>query len=87
MIYLQGSVDLLYKRIKQRNRIYERDINYEYVEALNDAYNTFFFHYNSSPLLIINIRGFDFIGDSRDADLVLDEIVNLKAPRKIISKE
>jgi len=87
VIYLQGTVDFLYKRIKQRNRVYERDINYEYVEALTDAYNAFFFHYNTSPLLIINVRGFDFLGDSRDADLVLNEIVNLKAPRKIISKE
>jgi deoxyguanosine kinase len=87
VIYLQGAVDLLYKRIKQRNRIYERDINYEYVEALTDAYNAFFFHYNTSPMLIINVKGFDFLGDSRDADLVMDEILNLKVPRKIISKE
>jgi deoxyadenosine/deoxycytidine kinase len=87
VIYLQGAVDFLYKRIKQRNRSFERDINYEYVEALSNAYNTFFFHYNTSPLLIVNIRGFDFLGDSRDADLVFNEIQNLKGPRKIISKE
>jgi deoxyadenosine/deoxycytidine kinase len=87
VIYLQGAADFLYKRIKQRNRSFERDINYEYVEALSNAYNTFFFHYNTSPLLIVNIRGFDFLGDSRDADLVFNEIQNLKGPRKIISKE
>lgn len=87
VIYLQGAADFLYKRIKQRNRSFERDINYEYVEALSNAYNTFFFHYNTSPLLIVNIRGFDFLGDSRDADLVFNEIQNLKGARKIISKE
>jgi len=87
VIYLQASVDFFYKRIKQRDRNYEREIEYEYVEKLCDAYNTFFFHYNTAPLLIINITTFDFLGDSRDVDLIYNEVTNLKEPRKIISKE
>lgn len=87
VIYLQGPAEFFYKRIKQRNRSYEREIEYNYIEKLADAYNTFFFHYNVSPLLIINIKGFDFLANPKDVNLIYNEINNLKEPRKIISKE
>jgi deoxyguanosine kinase len=87
VIYLQASVEALYKRIKQRGRAYERDIDFEYIEHLSEAYNTFFFHYNSSPMLIVNIKGFDFLANPRDLDLLHNEIVNLKEPRRVLSRE
>ena len=86
VVYLQATADFLYKRIKQRNRAFEREMEYEYIERLSDVYNSYFFHYNSSPLLIVNISGFDFVGNSKDVDLICDEIRNLKEPRRIISK-
>jgi len=86
VIYLQSTPDFLYKRIKQRDRPYERNIEYDYIVKLCEAYNSFFIHYNSSSLLIVNIKGFDFL-NSVDLELVYREIIQLKAPRKIISKE
>jgi deoxyguanosine kinase len=87
VIYLQASAEALYKRIKQRGRAYERDIDFEYIERLGEAYNTFFFHYNSSPMLIVNIKGFDFLANPRDLDLLYNEIMNLKEPRRVLSRE
>lgn len=87
VIYLQSTPEIFYKRIKQRDRNYEREIEYEYIEKLCNAYNTFFFHYSDSPLLIINIKGFDFLSNPKDTDLIFSEIKNLKEPRRIISKE
>jgi deoxyadenosine/deoxycytidine kinase len=87
VIYLQAAPELLFKRIKQRNRSFEREIEYEYVDELCNAYNTFFFHYNASPLLIVDIRGFDFLGNSDDSALLCDEINQLKERRRIVSKE
>ena len=87
VIYLQASPELSYKRIKKRDRAYEREIEYEYIENLCEAYNTFFFHYHRSPLLIIDIKGFDFLSNPKDVDLVFDEIKQLKEPRRIVSKE
>ncbi len=87
VIYLQASPEALYKRIKQRGRIYERDIEFEYIEKLGEAYNTFFFHYNSSPMLIVNIKGFDFLANPRDLDLLCKEIEGLKEPRRVLSRE
>jgi deoxyadenosine/deoxycytidine kinase len=86
VIYLQASPEALYKRIKQRGRVYERDIEFEYIEKLSEAYNTFFFHYNSSPMLIVNIKGFDFLANPRDLDLLCEEIKDLKEPRRVLSR-
>lgn len=87
VIYLQATPEIFYKRIKQRDRSYEREIEYEYIEKLCNVYNTFFFHYSDSPLLIVNIKGFDFLSNPKDIDLIYNEIKNLKEPRRIISKE
>jgi len=86
VIYLQSTPDFLYKRIKQRDRAYEHNIEYDYIVKLCEAYNSFFIHYNSSFLLIVNIKGFDFL-TSNDLDLIYREIIQLKISRKIISKE
>lgn len=86
VIYLQASSELLYKRIKQRNRTLERDINFDYLDALVNAYNAFFIHYNDAPLLIVAVAGFDFLGDGRDLDLIVDAIRETKTPRMILSK-
>lgn len=86
VIYLQAGPEALYKRIRQRGRVYERDIDFEYIERLCDAYNTFFFHYNSSPMLIVNIKGFDFLANPKDLDLLCSEIKDLKEPRRVLSR-
>ncbi|MGQ9464940.1 MAG: deoxynucleoside kinase [bacterium] len=86
VVYLQSTPDLLYKRIKQRNRPYEHNIEFDYITKLCEAYNSFFIHYNTSQLLIVNINGFDFLTSS-DLNLLYQEIIQLKTPRKIISKE
>ena len=87
VIYLQAGPEALYKRIRQRGRVYERDIDFEYIERLCEAYNTFFFHYNSSPMLIVNIKGFDFLANPKDLDLLCNEIKSLKEPRRVLSRE
>jgi deoxyadenosine/deoxycytidine kinase len=87
VIYLQASVEFLYKRIRQRDRNFESNIDFGYIEQLCEAYNAFFFHYKTSPLLIVDIKGFDFTGNSKDLDLICDEVKNLKERRRILSRQ
>jgi deoxyguanosine kinase len=87
VVYLQATPDFLYKRIKQRDRSFEREVDFEYIEQLCNSYNTFFFHYNMSPLLIVDIKGFDFIANSTHVELLCEEIKNLKEPRRILSRQ
>jgi deoxyguanosine kinase len=60
VMYLQTSPDVLLDRIRRRGRSFERGIPEDYLRALNDAFNHFFFHYDDSPLLIVNTDRLDF---------------------------
>jgi deoxyadenosine/deoxycytidine kinase len=61
VIYLQASTEVLLQRIAWRGRSYERDMDAEYIQNLNEAYNYFFFHYDETPLLIVNCNELDFV--------------------------
>jgi len=72
-IYLQTSTPVLQNRIKKRNFNFERTIDTEYIQQLNDAFNYFFFHYEDSPLLVIKTDEIDFVKNRND----FEELVEL----------
>jgi len=54
LVYLQASTDTLMQRIALRDRPYERQMEREYIDELNHAYDDFFSKpYNHTPILII----------------------------------
>ena len=72
VIYLQTPTDVLKRRLRDRERSdAERpSLGDEYVRELNEAYNHFFFHYNATPLLVVETSQFDLSwGEEALADL------------------
>jgi len=59
VVYLQARVDVLQSRIKKRGRDFERAVDPAYLEALARAYGDFFFHYDDTPLLVVNASDVD----------------------------
>jgi len=59
-------------------------ITEEYVDELNHVYNHFFFHYDDSPLLIINTSDIDFVKNKEDEKLIVDAILNMKEKREYL---
>jgi deoxyadenosine/deoxycytidine kinase len=72
VVYLQASNEVLLNRIARRGRKFESHITPEYLTELNQAYNYYFFHYQDSPLMVVNTNEIDFV--HRDADL--DDLVS-----------
>jgi deoxyadenosine/deoxycytidine kinase len=71
VVYLQASSSVLFDRIQTRGKAFERSISRDYLEALNDAFNHYFFNYSEGPLLVVNTDAMDFVNDERHfADLV-----------------
>jgi deoxyguanosine kinase len=79
VIYLQASTDVLMKRIEKKGRRFEFNMDYHYVDALNEAYNNYFFHYSTSPLLIINTNNIDFVKNEIEREEVIAQILDAKA--------
>jgi len=75
VVYLQAPTELLIERLRRR----EQDTtglelpmpNDDYLRELNEAYQHFFFHYTSTPLLVVETSEFDPESD----DAALDELV------------
>ena len=74
VIYLQAPVHILRDRISQRGINYEQQIESSYLERLNETYVSFFHHYTNAPLLIVNTEDCDFVNNSKDYDMLLDQI-------------
>jgi len=74
VVYLQSSVDRLMYNIKKRSRKIEKNLTRSYIEELSEAYNHFFFRYNSTPLLIVNSTDIDFVKSSNDFDELFKQI-------------
>ena len=74
VVYLQATVDVLLERIKRRGRPFEREISREYLETLSEAYNHYFFHYEDTPLLIVNTNEMDLVGSDDQYERLLGMI-------------
>lgn len=72
VVYLQASSEVLLMRIRERNRSYEKPIDLDYIRALNEAYNHYFFHYTKTPLLVVNTDRIDFVNNEKDLKDLLD---------------
>jgi len=78
VIFLQADTDTLLKRIKQRGRSFEKEIDLDYIAAVNDAYNHFFFRYSDTPLLVVNTSDIDYVHRREDLDDLLKQVLGMK---------
>jgi deoxyadenosine/deoxycytidine kinase len=78
VIYLQAETPVLMRRIKQRGREYENGMEWDYLAALNQAYNDFFFYYNDSPLLVVQTSEIDFVKSRADLEDLLEQMTQMK---------
>lgn len=74
VIYLQARLDVLLGRIKKRARDFERKFDPQYLEDLCKAYNEFFFHYDETPLLVVNTSDIDFVHNEADLENLMTVI-------------
>ena len=74
IVYLTAEVKVLLERIKSRGRSFEREMEPEYLEKLSEAYSQFFFHYDRSPLLVVNTNNLDLVSNHEHLDDLIEQI-------------
>ena len=77
VVYLQARPEVLYKRVKKRDKKFERGVTFEYLSEVSQAYNQFFFHYDETPLLVVNTSEIDFVSSGKDLADLIKEINNM----------
>jgi deoxyadenosine/deoxycytidine kinase len=71
VIYLEARPDVLLRRLRKRNREFERRISESYLGGLIEAYRRFFHDFSAAPVLVVNCSAIDFVEQGSDlADLV-----------------
>jgi deoxyadenosine/deoxycytidine kinase len=71
VIYLQAKPDVLRKRVSKKGHPAEREISPEYLEAVANAYEHFFFRYSASNLLVVDTTEIDFVERNQDLQELL----------------
>ena len=74
VIYLQAKPEMLKKRIEKKNVPFESRISEEYLEAVVNAYEHFFFRYRSSNLLVVETSEIDFVDRNEDLKQLLQRL-------------
>lgn len=78
VVYLQARPEILLERVKKRGRSNEAKIRAGYLEEVSTAFNQFFFHYNETPLLVVNTSDIDVVNVEEDREQLLREIERTK---------
>jgi deoxyadenosine/deoxycytidine kinase len=81
VIVLQAPVEVLAERIRRRGIAFERAIERDYLERLNEAYAHFFYHYDGAPLLMVNAAEVNFVDSDADFQSLLAYIRHVKSGR------
>ncbi len=76
-IYLQISLPTLLKRIARDGSAWEKNISEKYLGDLVEAFDYFFFNFQTSPLLVVKADELDLTREEEITDLV-DQISQMK---------
>jgi deoxyadenosine/deoxycytidine kinase len=81
VVYLQAPAEVLQQRIRRRSRPEEQGMSQEYLTQLCDAYTEFFYHYDKSPLLIVNAAEINPADREEDYQMLLEQIRGIRSGR------
>jgi NTP pyrophosphatase (non-canonical NTP hydrolase) len=81
IVYLQADHDIIMRRIALRDRVYERDMDPEYIRKLAAAYEAWLSNVQDTAVLTVNVNDLDYLSDPDDLDHVADLIEETLAER------
>ncbi len=77
LVYLHAPLPVLLKRIAQRDRAFERDIDPKYLTDLSETYQHFFAHYREVPVLSVNNAELDYANFDEPLEHIYGQILAL----------
>ena len=78
VVYLEARPEVLLRRLRKRDRDFERGMRPEYLERLTEAFREYFYHYTEAPLLVVNCSDIDFVEHGGDLVDLIKEIRGMR---------
>jgi len=85
VVYLQAQPAILVERVRRRAAVFERGISDDYLALLAESYARFFYHYDASPVLIVNSENLNFVEREDDFELLVAQIRGMKSRREFFN--
>jgi len=85
VVYLQAQPAILVERVRRRAAPFERGISDDYLAVLAESYARFFYHYDASPVLIVNSENINFVEREADFELLVEKIRGMKSRREFFN--
>jgi len=73
-IYLYQNTERLLENIKNRGRVYEQNIESEYLKKIHDGYKNFIETQSDLNLLVIDVSEIDFVDNPIDYNFIINKI-------------
>jgi deoxyadenosine/deoxycytidine kinase len=82
LIYLRASVPTLLERIRRRGRDIERAVSADYLELLNELYESWLEEFDVCPVLTVPADRLDFVKHARHMDIITERILDRLAGKE-----
>lgn len=86
LIYLEGSLDDILARIKERGRPMEQQTPIEYWTEMHGRYENWINEFNSCPVLRLNINDYDLSDDGQSIEPIIERIASFMEQTKRLRK-
>ncbi|MBT8234191.1 MAG: deoxynucleoside kinase [Saprospiraceae bacterium] len=70
LVYIHRDVKYLLENIKSRGRHYESDITAKYLQSIQDSYFEYLRNITSFPVLILDLKGIDFVANKQNYETI-----------------
>jgi deoxyguanosine kinase len=82
IIYLRAPINIINNRIKKRGRIFEQNIEQNYLMSLIKAYDNFFYNFSKCPILIAETKNFHLGKTINNVNFLINEILFMMKHKK-----
>ena len=74
LVYLHAPIEKLQWNISNRGRVYEKKIEDNYLQSLQETYFKYMNSQTNTRVLVVNCAGLDFVNNEKDFDFLLQAI-------------
>lgn len=86
LIYLEGSLDDILARIKERGRPMEQQTPIEYWQEMHERYENWINSFNACPVLRLDIKDYDILHNENSIEPIVERVSNFLKQSQLLKK-